>query len=104
MIPFLLSLVAAELIVPERHEFAVHQGDTVRLTAKGIAGSRITIKVEGPARLEREERVSPGRGRIGMTFREFYLLATDSGEAKATITVRSPQGLVETLVWKFTVR
>jgi hypothetical protein len=68
--------------------------DLVRLTGKGIAGSKIEIKVDGPAKVEASSTVREfvdGRPVIGNSVTEFDLKPTGTGKVTATITVTPPQ-------------
>jgi hypothetical protein len=90
-------VVAAErtVIVPaDNKPFTVEKADIVRLTGKGIAGSKIEIKVDGPAKVQNENGVIEKKGGgtiIGNSIREFELQPTDTGKVTVTITVTPPQ-------------
>src|SRR5439155_209205 len=61
--------------------FTVEKADIVRLTGKGIAGSRIEAKVDGPAKIEATSFVREllnGRPLIGNTIKEFDLKPTNT--------------------------
>jgi hypothetical protein len=83
------------VIVPnDTKPFTVQKADIVRLTGKGIAGSKIEIKVEGPAKVQDENNVFQkvgGRNLIGNQIKEFELQPTDTGRVTVTITVTPPQ-------------
>jgi hypothetical protein len=83
------------VVVPRDDKpFAVEKTDLVRLTGKGIAGSKIEVKVDGPAKLEATSNVRElvnGRPIIGNSVKEFDLKATDTGKVTVTITVTPPQ-------------
>ena len=66
----------------------------MRLTGKGIAGSKIEVKVDGPAKVETTSivrQVENGHPVIGNTVKEFDLKPTDKGKVTVTITVTPPQ-------------
>jgi hypothetical protein len=76
--------------------FKVEKTDIVRLTAKGIAGSKIEIKiVAGPAKVDVTRDVSErtkGKHPIGTDIKEFDLKPTGKGKVKVKITVTPPTG------------
>jgi hypothetical protein len=82
------------VIVPtDNKPFTVEKDDIVRLTEKGIAGSKIEAKVEGPAKVEATSVVRElknGRPLIGNTVKEFDLKPTGTGKVTVTITVTPP--------------
>src|SRR5437764_438910 len=86
---------AGEVIVPtDDTAFTVQKTDIVRLTGKGIAGSKIEVKVEGPAKVEATNDVRQlknGKAVIGNSVKEFDLKPTDTGNVTVTITVTPPQ-------------
>jgi hypothetical protein len=74
--------------------FSVGKDDLVRLTGKGIAGSKVTIKVEGPAKVESTSNVRElvnGQVVIGNTVTEYDLKPNGLGKVTVTITVAPPQ-------------
>lgn len=83
------------VIVPtDNKPFTVEKGDLVRLTEKGIAGSKFEAKVEGPAKVEATSVVRQlvgGHPIIGNTVKEFDLKPTGAGKVTVTITVTPPQ-------------
>lgn len=83
------------VVVPKDDKpFTVEKGDLVRLTGKGIAGSKIEAKVEGPAKVEATSAVRElvkGRPVIGNQIKEFDLKPSGTGKVKVTITVTPPQ-------------
>lgn len=89
--------VAAErtVIVPtDNKPFTAGKDDVVRLTGKGIAGSKIEAKVAGPAKVAAENAVLElvgGRLLIGAQAREFEITPTGKGKVTVTITVTPPQ-------------
>ena len=93
------------VVVPaDDKPFVVEQDDFVRLTGKGIAGSRIEIKVTGPANLELTSNVRElhsGRSLIGNTTKEFDLKPSGPGKVTATITVTPPQPDAKAKVTKY---
>lgn len=89
--------VAADrtVIVPtDDKPFTVEATDLVRLTGKGIAGSKIEAKVTGPAKVEATSVVrelAGGRPVIGNQVKEFDVKPTGKGKVTVTITVTPPQ-------------
>lgn len=83
------------VVVPtDTKPFAVEKADLVRLTGKGIAGSKIEVKVAGPAKVAATSDVRElvqGRVVIGNSVKEFDLKPTDKGKVTVTITVTPPQ-------------
>jgi hypothetical protein len=83
------------VVVPQDNTpFEVHQGDTVRLTGEGIAGSQIEAKVEGPARVVAVNTVSgrsKGRPLLGVVTKEFEVRPTGTGKVAVTISNQPPQ-------------
>jgi hypothetical protein len=74
--------------------FTVQKTDFVRLTGKGIAGSKIEATVNGPAKVETISNVRElvnGQPIIGNSIQEFDLKPTGSGKVTVTITVTPPQ-------------
>lgn len=94
------------VIVPgDDKPFTVEMGDLVRLTGKGISGSRIEATVDGPAKVESISvirRVSNGRPLIGAYSKEFDLKPTEAGKVTVTITTTPPQPDAEPIVSKYT--
>jgi hypothetical protein len=83
------------VVVPgDTKPFSVEKADIVRLTGKGIAGSKIEIKVDGPAKVQNENSVVEKKGGgtvIGNSIKEFEIQPTDTGKVTVTITVTPPQ-------------
>jgi hypothetical protein len=83
------------VVVPtDDKPFTVEKGDIVRLTGKGIAGSKIEARVEGPAKVEATSTVRElvnGRPLLGNQTKEFDLKPTGTGTVTVTITVTPPQ-------------
>ena len=81
-------------IVPKDDKsFVIGETDFVRLAGKGIAGSIIVSKIEGPAKIAAINNVrelSNGVPMIGNTIKEFDLKPTGKGKVQVTITVTSP--------------
>ena len=74
--------------------FEVGMKDIVRITAKGIAGSKFSVAVEGPAKVVNENVVIQKKGKgnlLGQTVREYELVASDKGMVTVTVTVTPPQ-------------
>lgn len=75
--------------------FVVHKGELVRLVARGIAGSEITAKVTGPAKIVRtgyRRQVISGETPVGGVEKEFEMQTTGKGQVTVTITVEFPTG------------
>lgn len=98
------------VIVPKDDKpVTVEMSDLVRLTGKGIAGAKIEIDVEGPAKLATTSvirEVKNGRPLIGGSIKEFELQPTGAGDVTATITVAPPQpgARAKTNVFEFKVK
>lgn len=96
---------ARTVVVPaDDKPFVVEQNDYVRLTGKGIAGSRIEIKVDGPAKLELTSNVRElhnGQALIGSNVKDFDLKPSGPGKVTATITVTPPQPEAKAKVSKY---
>jgi hypothetical protein len=93
------------VIVPrDDRPFTVDKDDLVRLTGKGIAGSKIEAKVDGPAKVEATatvREVANGQALLGGHVKEFDLKPTDSGKVTVTITVTPPQPGAKPIVRKY---
>jgi uncharacterized cupredoxin-like copper-binding protein len=92
------SLIVADdrvVIVPKDDQpFTVKTGDVVRVSEKGISGSKIEAKVDGPAKIENTNTVRElrgGKGVLGSTVKEFEVKPTGTGKVTVTITVTPPQ-------------
>ena len=83
------------VVIPtDNKAFAVEKSDIVRLTGKGIAGSKIEVKVDGPAKvvaISDVRKLVNGKPIIGNSIKEFDLQPTDKGKVTVTITVTPPQ-------------
>ncbi len=82
------------LVPTDNKPFTADKEDVVRLTGKGIAGSKIEAKVTGPAKIVAEGSVRElvsGRPLIGNQVREFDIKPTGKGKVTVTITVTPPQ-------------
>ena len=93
------------VVVPQDNKpFAVEKADLVRLTGKGIAGSKIEAKVEGPAKVAATSDVRElvqGRVVIGNSVKEFDLKPSGKGKVTVTITVTPPQPGAAAVVTKY---
>jgi hypothetical protein len=87
--------VERSVVIPEDNtSFKVEQTDTVRLTGKGIAGAKITVKIDGPAKLVATNRIfrrRNGNPLIGLGNKEIEIKPTGKGTVKVTITSTPPQ-------------
>ncbi len=83
------------VVVPRDNKpFKVTEKVIVRLTGKGIAGSKIEAKVQGKAKIVETNNVSErsnGHVVIGTSIKEFEIKPSDKGKVKVTITVTPPQ-------------
>jgi hypothetical protein len=83
------------VVIPtDNKPFTVSKDVIVRLTEKGIAGSRIEAKVDGSAKVESTNVVRQlvgGRPLLGSTVKEFDLRPTGTGKVTVTLTVTPPQ-------------
>src|SRR6266702_2178589 len=78
----------------DNRPFKAKESDIVRLLGKGIAGSKMEAKVEGPAKVETTSNVRElvnGRPVIGNEIKEFDVKPSGKGRVKVTITVTPPQ-------------
>jgi len=93
------------VIVPtDNQPFTVEKTDIVRLTGKGIAGSKIEAMVRGPAKVESTSLVrqlTNGQPPLGGLVKEFDLKLTDTGKVTVTITVTPPQPGAKPKVTRF---
>lgn len=93
------------VIVPtDNKAFTVEKSNIVRLTGKGIAGSKIEAKIDGPAKVESANVIRQlvnGHAIIGSHVKEFELKPTGVGKVMATITVTPPQPNVEPKVTNY---
>jgi hypothetical protein len=82
----------------------VAKTDIVRLTGKGIAGAKITAKVDGPAKIIYANLISEranGSPLIGPGNKEFEIKPTGKGKVTVTITSTGPQGDAKPVVTKY---
>lgn len=83
------------VVVPtDDQPFTVQSTDVVRLSARGISGSRISAKVEGPAKVDLTSivtSVTGGRSPIGSQLKEFDLKPTGHGKVTVVLVVTPPQ-------------
>jgi hypothetical protein len=69
--------------------------DMVRVQAKGIAGSRIEVTVDGDAEVVTKRTIierAGGKDVIGNTVEEYDIEPTGKGKAKIKVTVTPPNG------------
>lgn len=82
------------VVVPTDAEpFTVQSTDVVRFSARGISGSRISAKVEGPAKVDVTSivtSVTGGRSPIGSQLKEFDVKPTGAGKVTVVLTVTPP--------------
>src|SRR5438105_4615619 len=84
------------VIVPtDNQPFSVEKTDIVRLTGRGIAGSKIEATIrQGPAKIDTTSivrQLTNGQYPLGGLVKEFDLKLTDTGKVTVTITVTPPQ-------------
>jgi hypothetical protein len=93
------------VVVPnDEKPFSVEKDHVVRLTGKGIAGSKFEIKIDGPAKVEAKSKIRElvgGSSVIGNSITEFDLMLIGKGKVTATITVTPPQPDLKARVTKF---
>jgi hypothetical protein len=93
------------VVVPkDTKPFQVTPKDIVRLTGRGIAGSRIEATVEGAAELERTTKLSEranGSPVVGNDILEFEIKPKGKGKVLVTITVRPPQPTAKPQLQKY---
>jgi hypothetical protein len=93
------------VIVPRDDKpFTVAKSDIVRLTARGISGSRINVSGDGPAKVDATSNVHElinGHALIGNQTKEYDLQATGTGKVTVTITVTPPQPKATQRVTKY---
>ncbi|MBM4071911.1 MAG: class I SAM-dependent methyltransferase [Planctomycetes bacterium] len=95
-------IVARAVIIPKDVvRFTVEKSDLVRLAGRGIVGSKVEAKVEGPARITAIRilrELKNGRPLIGSHAKEFELAPTGTGKVRVTLTVTPPQPDAKPLV------
>ena len=93
------------IVVPrDNTPFTVTKSDTVRLTGKGIAGTSITAKVDGPAKVVYANAIlerSGGHPLVGPGNKEFEIKPTGKGKVTVTITSTGPQPDAKPVVTKY---
>jgi hypothetical protein len=80
--------------------------EVVRITAKGIAGSTIDVKVVGKAK-DTKFRVierAGGQPAIGSTVEEHEIQPTGPGTIKVKVTIKPPNGDAETKEYEIVVK
>ena len=96
------------VIVEGDKPFEVTQDEVVRLIGKGIAGSKATVTVKGPAKIDQQatiRRIVNGRPLIGASDTEFDIEPTGKGEVTVTISVKLPNAnKPEVKAYSFTVK
>ncbi len=88
--------------------FEVTQADVVRLIGKGIAGSKATATIKGPAKIDQQatiRRIVNGQPLIGAGDTEFDIEPTGKGAVTVTISVKFPNSdKPEVKTYSFTVK
>ena len=94
------------MVPKDTQPFNVKKTDLIRLTGEVAVGGTITVKVDGPAKVENENpifKVERGNILLGMAIKEFEIRPTGTGDVTATITVTPRQGQALATKYKFTV-
>lgn len=108
----IMSICFAEektIVVPKDDKpFTVSQQEFVRVSATGIAGSKIDAKIDGPAKLSSTSRVTErvnGHPLIGNATTEFEIQPTGKGTITVTLSVTPPQpgSTAKLTTYRFTV-
>lgn len=79
----------------------VQPDSVVRLEARGIAGSQITAKIDGPGEVQMETVLQPVSGKmplVGGYHKEFEIKAKAKGKITVTLTVTYPQPNIKPVV------
>jgi hypothetical protein len=96
---------AVTVVVPlDDKPFKVAERDLVRFTGEGIAGSRIDVEVEGPAKVSATESIARrknGMPLLGVTIKDFVLKPSGKGRVKAKVTIKPPQPDAKTKVTEY---
>ena len=97
------------LVPSDTTPFTMEQTDLVRLTGNTISGGTVTATVTGPAKIIREDIVTPIHGEaipIGGLTKEFLVEPTGRGQVSVTITMTHPQPNLKpkTTTYRFTVK
>lgn len=96
------------VIVEGDKPFEVTQDEVVRLIGKGIAGSKATATIKGPAKIDQQatiRRIVNGQPLIGAGDTEFDIEPTGKGEVTVTISVKLPNSdKPEVKAYSFTVK
>lgn len=97
---------AGDVIIPEENTpFTVKEDDTVRIAAKGIAGTQVTVKVDGPAKGEVRRVVTllKGKQAPGPGNQEVDVKPTGKGKVTVEVTITPPNGPARTEKYEFEV-
>ncbi len=80
--------------------------EVVRITAKGIAGSVIDVRVDGPAKDTKSKVVSRAgdRNELGNTVEEHDITPTGTGTITVKVTVKPPNGDATVKEYKIEVK
>ena len=93
------------VIVPvDETPFEVGMKDVVRISAKGIAGSKFSVAVDGPAKIVNENVVIQRKGKgnlLGQRVKEYEIAGSDKGMVTVTVTVTPPQPGAAEIVKKY---
>lgn len=94
---FAATTLAAEktIVVPKGKQVTIGTDEVIRVDPRGIAGSKIEIKVAGDLKIESISDVlerAGGMNVIGSTQKSANIVPTGKGNGKITITTTPPNG------------
>jgi hypothetical protein len=93
------------IIVPRGTKpFTVKQDAIVRFTVSGSAGSQISASLDGPAKIEAENKIvelTDSRPGVGTTTMEFEVKPSGKGKVKLDVTITPPQPGADSIIKHF---